>query len=133
MTLPSRLKFGVFMAPFHWEMENPTYSLERDLELLQWLDHLDFDEAWIGEHHSAGWEIIASPEVFIATAAGLYSKLCRYKTPRMKSGCAARAPELRKSTMSRKLNSTNWRLDIPFLTLDACRLLFRVIGSLLTG
>ena len=69
MTLPPRLKFGVFMAPFHWEMENPTYSLERDLELIQWLEALDFDEAWIGEHHSAGWEIIASPEVFIAAAA----------------------------------------------------------------
>ena len=49
--------------------EDPTLGLERDLELLQWLDYLGFDEAWIGEHHSAGWETIASPEVFIATAA----------------------------------------------------------------
>ncbi len=69
MTLPERMKFGVFLAPFHWKDENPTLSLERDLELLQWLDHLGYDEAWIGEHHSAGWEIIASPEVFMATAA----------------------------------------------------------------
>jgi limonene 1,2-monooxygenase len=69
MTLPSRLKFGVFMAPFHQLGEDPTLALERDLELIQWLDYLDFDEAWIGEHHSAGWEIIASPEIFIATAA----------------------------------------------------------------
>ena len=63
------MKFGIFFAPFHWLGENPTMSLERDLELLQWLDYLGFDEAWIGEHHSAGWETIASPEVFIATAA----------------------------------------------------------------
>ena len=63
------MKFGVFLAPFHWKDENPTLSLDRDLELLQWLDHLGYDEAWIGEHHSAGWEIIASPEVFMATAA----------------------------------------------------------------
>ena len=28
-----------------------------------------YDEAWIGEHHSAGFEIIASPEVFIAVLA----------------------------------------------------------------
>ncbi|MCZ6727069.1 MAG: LLM class flavin-dependent oxidoreductase [Acidobacteria bacterium] len=63
------MKFGIFMAPFHWLGENPTLSLERDFELLQWLDHLDFDEAWIGEHHSAGWETIASPELFIAAAA----------------------------------------------------------------
>jgi limonene 1,2-monooxygenase len=63
------MKFGIFMAPFHWSGENPTLALERDLELLQWLDQLGFDEAWIGEHHSAGWETIASPEIFIATAA----------------------------------------------------------------
>jgi limonene 1,2-monooxygenase len=63
------MKFGIFLAPFHWLGENPTLGLERDLELVQWLDHLGFDEAWIGEHHSAGWETIASPEIFIATAA----------------------------------------------------------------
>jgi len=69
MTLPARLRFGIFLAPFHQLGEDPTLALERDLELLQWLDYLGFDEAWIGEHHSAGWEIIASPEVFIAVAA----------------------------------------------------------------
>src|SRR5579883_425842 len=71
MTMPRRLKFGIFMAPFHRLGENPTLSLQRDLELLQLLDRLDYDEAWIGEHHSAGWEIIASPEIFIAHAAAL--------------------------------------------------------------
>lgn len=69
MTRPNRMKFGVFMAPFHRVGENPTLALERDLELLQWLDVLGFDEAYIGEHHSAGWETIASPELFLATAA----------------------------------------------------------------
>ena len=69
MTAPNRMKFGVFMAPFHRVGENPTLALERDLELLQWLDTLGFDEAYIGEHHSAGWETIASPELFMATAA----------------------------------------------------------------
>ena len=63
------LKFGIFMAPFHPAGQNPTLALERDLELLQWLDTLGYDEAWIEEHHSAGWELIASPEIFIATAA----------------------------------------------------------------
>ena len=57
------------MGPIHRVGENPTLALERDLELIQWLDVLGFDEAYIGEHHSAGWETIASPEVFIATAA----------------------------------------------------------------
>jgi limonene 1,2-monooxygenase len=63
------MKFGIFMAPFHRPGENPTLALERDLELIQWLDVLGFDEAYIGEHHSAGWETIGSPEVFMATAA----------------------------------------------------------------
>ena len=69
MVAPKRMKFGVFMAPFHRVGENPTLALDRDLELLQWLDTLGYDEAWVGEHHSAGWETICSPEVFIATAA----------------------------------------------------------------
>ena len=69
MTLPERMKFGIFLGPFHRAGENPTLALDRDLELIQWLDALGYDEAWIGEHHSAGWEIISSPEVFIAAAA----------------------------------------------------------------
>ena len=57
------------MAPFHPPHHNPTLALENDLELLQHMDKLGFDEAWIGEHHSAGSEIIASPEIFIMAAA----------------------------------------------------------------
>jgi len=57
------------MAPFHPVGQNPTLALQRDLELIVRLDQLGYDEAWIGEHHSAGYEIIASPEVFIAVAA----------------------------------------------------------------
>ena len=63
------LRFGVFLAPFHRVGDNPTLALHRDLELVQWLDHLGYDEAWIGEHHSAGWETIASPEIFMGVAA----------------------------------------------------------------
>jgi limonene 1,2-monooxygenase len=65
----SRLRFGIFLAPFHPLDENPEAALRRDFELVEWLDQLGYDEAWIGEHHSAGFEIIASPEVFIAAAA----------------------------------------------------------------
>jgi len=64
-----QLRFGIFLAPFHPVGQSPTVALERDLDLLVHLDRLGFDEAWIGEHHSAGFEIIASPEVFIAVAA----------------------------------------------------------------
>jgi limonene 1,2-monooxygenase len=63
------MRFGLFMAPFHPTGQNPTLALERDLQLLEHLDALGFHEAWIGEHHSGGYEIIASPEVFIAAAA----------------------------------------------------------------
>ena len=69
MDSPDRMSFGIFLAPFHRVGDNPTWSLHRDLELIEFLDRLTYDEAWIGEHHSAGYEIIASPEVFIAAAA----------------------------------------------------------------
>ena len=72
---PPRMKFGIFMGPFHRLEENPTVAFERDLELLEQLERFDFDEAWIGEHHSAGWEIIASPELFIVAAAERTKKL----------------------------------------------------------
>ncbi len=69
MSPPGRMRFGSFIAPFHEPTENPTLALERVLELVQWLEYLGFDEVWIGEHHTAGWETISSPEVFIAAAA----------------------------------------------------------------
>src|SRR6267154_1436199 len=63
------LRTGIFLAPFHALDENPTLAIERDMELVQHLDRLNYHEAWIGEHHSGGVEIIASPEMFIAAAA----------------------------------------------------------------
>src|SRR5947207_7969094 len=63
------MRFGIFLAPFHPVGQSPTAALQRDLEMIVRLDELGYDEAWIGEHHSAGYEIIASPEVFIAVAA----------------------------------------------------------------
>ncbi|MBS0560847.1 MAG: LLM class flavin-dependent oxidoreductase [Proteobacteria bacterium] len=63
------LRSGIFLAPFHNLNENPTLAIERDMELVQHLDRLNYSEAWIGEHHSGGFEIIASPELFIAAAA----------------------------------------------------------------
>jgi limonene 1,2-monooxygenase len=70
-----RLRFGTFMAPFHPPEHSPSISLETDLQLLEHMDMLGFDEAWIGEHHSAGSEIIASPEIFIAAAAARTSNI----------------------------------------------------------
>ncbi|HEX7323308.1 MAG TPA: LLM class flavin-dependent oxidoreductase [Mycobacterium sp.] len=67
MTTP--LNFGVFITPFHALGQSPTTALEYDLDRVVALDRLGFDEAWFGEHHSGGYELIACPEVFIATAA----------------------------------------------------------------
>lgn len=63
------MRFGAFLAPFHDPRENPTLALERDLDLICHMDRLGFDEVWVGEHHSTGWEYISSPEIFLAVAA----------------------------------------------------------------
>jgi limonene 1,2-monooxygenase len=61
-------RFGAFIAPYHDRYGNPTRQLRRDIELIEWLDELGYDEAWIGEHHSGAYEIVASPELMIAAA-----------------------------------------------------------------
>lgn len=63
------LQHGLFIAPYHDVIESPTIGLRRDLELVEWVEKLGFAEAWFGEHHSTGWEIIGSPELMIAAAA----------------------------------------------------------------
>ena len=64
----ARIRFGAFLAPHHPIGEHPTLQLQRDLDLAAKLDQLGFDEFWCGEHHSTGWEVIASPEMFLAAA-----------------------------------------------------------------
>ncbi|MBM4203104.1 MAG: LLM class flavin-dependent oxidoreductase [Gammaproteobacteria bacterium] len=64
-----RLNFGAFLAPHHPIGESPRLQFRRDLDLVEHLDRLGYDEFWCGEHHSTGWEIIASPELFLAAAA----------------------------------------------------------------
>lgn len=65
----NKMRFGAFIAPFHPLDENVTLCLERDLDLVVLMDKLGYHEAWIGEHHSGGYETISSPELFIATVA----------------------------------------------------------------
>ena len=64
-----KLRNGIFLAPFHPVDEDPTLCIQRDMELIEHLDKLGYEEAWVGEHHSAGFEIICSPELFIAAVA----------------------------------------------------------------
>ena len=63
-----RLQFGTFLAPHHPLGEHPTLQFQRDIDFAAHLDRLGFDEFWCGEHHSTGWEMIASPEMFLAAA-----------------------------------------------------------------
>ena len=64
----AKLRFGAFLAPHHPVGEHPMLLLRRDLDFAAHLDRLGFDELWCGEHHSSGWEMIASPELFLAVA-----------------------------------------------------------------
>ena len=65
----SHLRFGAFLAPHHPIGENPALQIQSDLELAVHLDRLGYDEFWCGEHHSSGWEMIGSPELFLAGVA----------------------------------------------------------------
>ena len=60
------MRFGLFMAPFHPVDGNPTLQLRRDVDLGVLAEGWGFDEVWYGEHHSAGFETIGSPELMIA-------------------------------------------------------------------
>jgi limonene 1,2-monooxygenase len=63
------MKFSFFMMPLHLPAENPALAFDRDISLIHYADALDFDEFFIGEHHSGGWETMPAPEMVLAKAA----------------------------------------------------------------
>lgn len=67
MTKP--MKFGTFIPPIQSPTQDPTLAFERVLEQVEWCDKIGIDEAWFGEHHNGGWELISCPDIFIAVAA----------------------------------------------------------------
>src|ERR1700676_1982863 len=75
----ARLKFGAFLAPHHPIGEHPMLQFRRDLDLVEQLVTLGYEEFWCGEHRSSGWEMIAPPEMFLA-AAGERTKRIRLGT-----------------------------------------------------
>ncbi len=78
--MSDRLRFGAFVPPHHLPVNyNPTYALQRDVELVQLLDTIGFEEAWFGEHHSGGAEPIGDPMLFMAHCAA-HTKYIRLGT-----------------------------------------------------
>ena len=73
--MATRIRSGLFIPPIHPVEEDPTLCIQRDLEIIEYVERLGFEEAWIGEHHSGGYELIASPELFIAAAAERTSRI----------------------------------------------------------
>jgi limonene 1,2-monooxygenase len=65
----TKLRLGLFVAPFHPLNDSPTLCFERDLQLAEYADEIGVAEVWYGEHHSGGYETIGSPELMIAAAA----------------------------------------------------------------
>src|SRR2546428_13062932 len=73
------MKFSFFMMPLHQPSENPALAFDRDISLIHYADALDFDEFFIGEHHSGGWETMPSPEMALAKA-GAHAQRIRLGT-----------------------------------------------------
>ncbi len=69
------LRFGSFISPIHAPDENPTLALHRDVEIIREMDRLGFEEAWVGEHHSTGWEFLSAPEVFLGYLAAVTQRI----------------------------------------------------------
>ena len=63
------MKFSLFMMPLHYPTENPSLAFDRDIALIHLADELGYDECFIGEHHSGGWETMPAPEMALAKAS----------------------------------------------------------------
>ena len=72
---PPPSRFGAFIAPHHDPRIDATLQIRRDVDLIEFLEELGFDEAWVGEHHSSGHETIACPEMVLAAAGERTSRI----------------------------------------------------------
>ena len=69
------MQFGLFAMPEHPPNENWTLSYDRDIDDIVYAEKLGFHEYWIGEHHTGGFENIPMPELLIAKASALTSRI----------------------------------------------------------
>src|SRR5690606_34999241 len=70
-----KVKFGIFAMPEHPRIENWTLAFDRDIAEMVEAERLGFDEYWIGEHHSGGYENVPVPEFMIAKASAVTSRI----------------------------------------------------------
>ncbi len=59
------MKLGMFTMPSHPPERSLADGHEFDLQTLVWGDEYGFEEAWIGEHHTAIWEPHPSPDLLM--------------------------------------------------------------------
>src|SRR3546814_11623316 len=71
------MKFGIFTMPEHPPRENWTLSYDRDIADVVLAESLGFDEYWIGEHHTGGYENVPMPALMIAKASAVTSRIRR--------------------------------------------------------
>ena len=69
------MRFGIFTMPEHPPWENWTLSYDRDIAEIVKAEELGYDEYWIGEHHSGGYENVPMPELMIAKASAVTSRI----------------------------------------------------------
>jgi alkanesulfonate monooxygenase SsuD/methylene tetrahydromethanopterin reductase-like flavin-dependent oxidoreductase (luciferase family) len=69
------MKVGYFAMPLHPPGSDPAQTMDDDLAQLATLDRLGYEEAWIGEHFTAEWENIPCPDMFIARALGVTTRM----------------------------------------------------------
>ncbi len=69
------MRFGFFAMPEHFPWENRTLAYDRDIARMVKAEQLGYEEFWIGEHHSGGYEPVPMPELMIAKASAVTSKI----------------------------------------------------------
>jgi alkanesulfonate monooxygenase SsuD/methylene tetrahydromethanopterin reductase-like flavin-dependent oxidoreductase (luciferase family) len=62
------VKLGLFMMPMHPPEKPHADAYELDVRTLVAADRLGYDEAWVGEHFTSGWENIPAPDLILAAA-----------------------------------------------------------------
>ena len=64
------MEIGYFTMPSHPPECGLKEGHDWDLQVMRWLDELGYQEAWVGEHHTAPWEPHPAPDLLVAKASG---------------------------------------------------------------